>query len=212
MMKKRAFLINVISLWIFSGCTVLSFYPLYTEKELIKNDQLIGKWESIDGDTIMWEISFEDSIWLKKMNNPFDKGSKEIPNKFTYTLSLYQKGAADNAKAKFYVHLVKLGDRTYFDFYPEEWEMNNTILTFHLMPVHTFAKVEIIDNAIKIQWFDSDWLQELFFNNKVRIRHENNGANTLLTAKPEELQKFILKYGEDKNALNDDMEYILKRI
>eukprot|EP01024_Parvocaulis_polyphysoides_P039387 TRINITY_DN3558_c2_g1_i2.p1 TRINITY_DN3558_c2_g1~~TRINITY_DN3558_c2_g1_i2.p1 ORF type:complete len:282 (-),score=31.52 TRINITY_DN3558_c2_g1_i2:245-1006(-) len=210
-MKKRAFFITLLGLCIFSGCTVLSFYPLFTENELVKNDQLLGKWQSINGDTVIWEISFKDSIWMEKMNSPFDLGSKEIPNRFTYTLNLYLKGAPEEAKAEFHVHLVKLGDQTFLDFYPVNWAMQNTILAFHLMRVHTFSKVEFHENGMEIKWFDSEWLEGLFANNRVRIRHENNGANILLTAKPEELQKFILKYGNDKNAYSEDLTYNLSR-
>jgi len=219
-MKTKVILTVITCLVLISSCTVLSFYPLYTNDELIKDDRIIGQWQSIKSestgvgpsysDTLIWEISFKKEIWKKKLNNPFDRGDKKIPNQFTYTLNIYDKSSPEDS-AEFRLHLVKLGGKIYFDFFPEEWNKNNNILAVHLMSVHTFAKIEIND-SIEIQWFDSEWLQHLFDENKIRIKHENNGAYTLLTAKPEELQKFIIKYSVDKEAFSEDMNYILNRI
>lgn len=221
-MKTKAIFTVITCVVLISSCTVLSFYPLYTKNELLKDDKIIGQWQSINEggniggpgpfyrDTLIWEISFEKEIWRKKLNNPFDRGDKKIPNQFTYTLNVYDKYSPED-NAEFHLHLVKLGDKTYLDFFPEEWNKNNDILAIHLMFVHTFAKVEISDQ-IEIQWFDSDWLQQMFDENKIRIKHENNGVYTLLTAKPEELQKFIIKYSDDKKAFSEVLKYTLNRI
>lgn len=220
-MKKNSALAIVIIGLLISSCTVMSFYPLYTNDKLIKNDKIIGRWQSTNeinigltgssnSDTTIWEISFADETKEKQLNNPFDKGGKKIPNQFTYTLNIYNTSNPEN-NAEFHLHLVKLGDDTYFDFFPEEWDQTNDILAMHLMYVHTFAKVEISDE-IEIQWFDSEWLQQMFEDNKIRIKHENNGVYTLLTAKPEELQKFILKYSDNEEAYSEGMTYKLTKI
>ncbi len=219
-MKTKSFLIVIIFGVLISSCTVLSFYPLYTKDKLVKDDRIIGRWQSVQNagaspwpsfsDTLNWEISFQKEIWRKKLNNPFDRGDKKISNQFTYTLNVYNKANPEDS-AEFHLHLVKLGNNLYLDFYPEEWQKNNNILAVNLMYVHTFAKVKI-DKDIEIQWFDSEWLRQMFDENKIRIKHENNGVYTLLTAKPEELQKFILKYSDDKEAFSEDMNYTLKKI
>ena len=205
-----------------SSCTVLSFYPLYTQNELMKDDRIIGQWQSIEkggipggpgpfySDTLIWNISFRKKDRQKEPNQPIDKNNKNIANQFTYTLNIYDKSnPADNAK--FSLHLVKLGNQTYLDFFPEDWDINNPILRVHLMPVHTFAIITIGDK-IHIQWLDSEWLKEMFDKNKIRIRHENNGNYTLLTAKPEELQKFIIKYSGNNDIFSDALHYRLKKI
>jgi hypothetical protein len=219
-MKTKVILTLITCIVLISSCTILSFYPLYTDNVLIKDDRIIGKWQSIKrestnvgasySDTLIWEISFMKEIWRKKLNNPFDRGDKKIPNQFTYTLNIYDKSNPQDC-AEFHLHLVKLGSKTYLDFFPEEWNKYNNILAVHLMYVHTFAKVEI-NQQLEIQWFDSEWLQEMFDENRIRIKHENNGVYTLLTAKPEELQQFIIKYSDDKEAFSEDLKYILNRI
>lgn len=219
-MKARTIVTGLLATVILSSCTVLSFYPLYTEKELVRDDRIIGKWQSFKEDvpmsekkneTLIWDVSFQNEIWKKEETNanPFDKG-KQISNKFTYTLYVYDKAMPEN-KAEFYLHIVKLGDKVFIDFFPEEWQKNNTILAFHLMSVHTFAKIEI-GNKLEINWFDSEWLQTLLEKNKIRIKHENNGDYMLLTERPEELQKFVIKYANEDKAFSDVLQYTLTRI
>ena len=222
-MKTRTIVTGLLATVIVSSCTVLSFYPLYTDKELIRDDRIIGKWQSLNNkdffptsesktviDTMIWEISYQKTVWKKKLNNPFDRGSEDIPNKFTYTLHMYDKSMPDN-HTEFHLHILKLGDNLYIDFFPEVWQMNDTFLAIHLMSVHTFAKIDI-GNKLEINWFDSELVQKLFDENKIRIKHENNGVYTLLTAKPEELQKFVIKYAKEDKAFSDFMRYTLIRI
>jgi hypothetical protein len=214
--KKNIFITVVVLLSLISGCTVLSFYPLYTEDVLIRNDKIIGKWETIEGfggfgksDTLVWEITFNDEKWIKKHNIPFDRGSRTEPNKFAYSLFLYYT-ANPEKQTEFQLHILELDGKTYIDFFPENWEPDNTILGFHLMGVHTFAKVNIENDSIVIHWFDAEWFANKLENNKIRIKHEKNSANILLTAQPKELQKFVSKYSNDKDAFDEDFTFTLK--
>ncbi|MBI9061647.1 MAG: hypothetical protein JEZ14_06635 [Marinilabiliaceae bacterium] len=213
-MKTKVILTCFICLILISGCTVLSFYPLYTPNELIRDDRIIGKWKSdglnFNSDSLIWEVSFNEKIWKKILNNPFDRGSKEIQNHFTYTLHLYSQSHPEE-RAEFHLHLVELDGKLYLDFYPENWNMSNGILAIHLMYVHTFARIEISDQ-LEIAWFSTEWLQEQFAKNRIRIKHENNGIYTLLTAQPKELQKFIIKYADEESKSSERMTFNLKKI
>ena len=44
-MKTRTIIIGLLVTVIVSSCTVLSFYPLYTDKELVRDDRIIGEWQ-----------------------------------------------------------------------------------------------------------------------------------------------------------------------
>ncbi|MDW7695993.1 hypothetical protein R9C00_25975 [Flammeovirgaceae bacterium SG7u.111] len=201
MKKLKSLLLIFIPLVFISSCTVLSFYPLYTEKELVRDDRIIGDWQSLAGsnddagDTIYWRIEFKQN----------DKKT----NKYTYTLSLHYNDMMEDG-AVFQLHIVKLDGKTYLDFYPEEGRIENEFFMQHLMPVHTFAKLEI-GEELNIVWFDSDWLENLFGEDKIRIRHEEDEDRILLTAKPEELQKFIIKYANDEKVFSKHMRYILSK-
>jgi hypothetical protein len=217
--KRNIFITAVTFLFLISSCAVISFYPLYTEDVLKRDDRIIGKWSTIeeqgmhpsDVDTLIWEISFSDKKWVKKHNAPYDRGSHQVDNRYAYSLFVYYKSNPED-KVEFQLHLVDLEGKTYIDFYPEEWRVDNTILAFHLMGVHTFAKVDINDEYINIDWFDSDWFEQKLKENKIRIKHEKNSGNILLTAQPKDLQKFVIKYSDDENAFDDDNKFELKPI
>lgn len=224
---KILLLIGFAGSLLLSGCDViLSFYPLYTEKELVRDDRIIGKWKSQfeeddnDYDTLVWNITFEDI-------------RKGAPNKFTYVLTVkhniyplsppqerenyiiaepeIKELLDDLLKAKFELHIVKLRDNLYLDFFPDDVECLNIVLFCHLMKLHSFAKVEIGDK-ITIKWFDRDWLYYLISDNKTRIKHEYSDYNLLLTAKPKVLQRFFIKYGNDSDAIQEDNIQTLTRV
>lgn len=197
-MKARNLLISLVFILFLSGCVVYSFYPLYTEKDLFANDILTGHW--MDDDSTSW--SFEhDFIGKKEMGN-IDSTS--------YVLKMTDK---DNKESKFSVHIIKLGGYYFLDFYLEDYLDDDELdlASFHVVPVHTFAKVAVTKNQLQINWYDQEWLEDLIKENKIRIRHEYNGDYILLTASPKELQKFVTKYVDSEEAFKDGMEAILTR-
>lgn len=214
--SKKIFITVIVLLTIISSCSVQSFYPLYTEDVLIKNNTLLGKWETTqdngfsknEKDTLVWEISFRDTK-LVSGQSPFDLKNKEVPNEYTYTLNLYNK-SSPNKSTEFELHLVKLEGKTYIDFFPTQFNPENDILGFHLMGVHTFAKVDVSADKIIVDWFDSESFGKKLEEGKIRIKHENNGVNILLTSQPKELQKFVAKYSNDEEAFNKDFQFVLK--
>ncbi len=197
-MKARNFSIILIIALFFSGCVVYSFYPLYTEKDLFPNDILTGNW--IDDDSTQWV--FEHTYHGKKFPKNIDSTS--------YLLLLKDK---DGLESEFSVHIVKLGGHYFLDFYLEEFldDDNLDLASFHIIPVHTFAKLTVKEDELQINWFDQNWLEDLIKENKIRIHHENNGDVVLLTSKPKELQKFVTKYVNSEEAFKDGMEAILIR-
>jgi hypothetical protein len=85
------------------------------------------------------------------------------------------------------------------------------LASFHIVPVHTFAKVSVSKSQLQINWYDQNWLEKLIKENKIRIHHEYNGDYILLTAGPKELQKFVTKYVNSEEAFKDGMEAKLTR-
>lgn len=197
-MKTKNFLFILFVALFLSGCVVYSFYPLYTEKDLFENDILTGTW--IDSDSAQW-----------KFEHPY-KG-KELPenlDKTSYVLMVKDK---NNKESEFRVHIIKLGGHYFLDFYLEDFLDNDELdlASFHIVPVHTFAKLKVTSNQLQINWFDQDWLGKLIENNKIRIHHENNGDYILLTALPKELQKFVTKYVDSEEAFKDGIDAVLTR-
>lgn len=197
-MKTRNFLFILLLTLFFSGCVVYSFYPLYTEKDLFANEILTGTWT--DNDSAVW-----------KFEHPYN--GKELPENLdnkSYVLYLKDKNGKE---ALFSVHIIKLGGHYFLDFYLKEFLNDNDLdlASFHIVPVHTFAKLEVSSNKLQINWFDQDWLGKLIEKNKIRIHHENNGDYILLTALPKELQKFVTKYVDSEEAFKDGIDAVLTR-
>lgn len=200
-MKPKNLILLAISILALSGCVVFSFYPLYTPKDLFANNLLTGEW--IDKDSTIWK--FEHSYKGKKIPANIDSTS--------YILILKEKNSSKFSRASLKVTPIKLGNHYFLDFYLQEYlnDQELTLFDFHILPVHTFAKLELNKEGMHIRWFDQDWLKELIQSNRIRIHHEDNGEHILLTAKPEELQKFVVKYINTKEAFDDGIEAILKR-
>ncbi|HKL31371.1 MAG TPA: hypothetical protein VJ919_02485 [Tangfeifania sp.] len=200
-MKARKWIFIAFITFFFSGCVVYSFYPLYTEDDLFANDILTGKW--IDDEGTEW--FFEHAYFGKKAPENIDSTS--------YVLKLKTKDETHFSAKEFSVHVVKLGGTYFLDFYLEEFLDDDELelASFHIIPVHTFAKLTFTDDELQINWFDQDWLEDLIEKNRIRIHHENNGDFILLTAKPAELQKFVTKYVNSEEAFEDGMEAVLTR-
>ena len=206
-MKVRNFTFIIIITLFLSGCVVYSFYPLYTEKDLFPNDILTGEWHQSDDPKLKWNDI--EATW--KFVHPYI-GKKEngILDSTSYYLVVSDK---DSLISKFNVHVIKLGGHYFLDFYLDEFPPDDNIdlAAFHIIPVHTFAKLTVKDDMMIINWFDQDWLSELIRENKIRIHHEENDEFVLLTAKPKELQKFVTKYVNSEEAFEDGLEVFLHR-
>jgi len=201
-MKTKIFVPVVTLLLFLSGCVVFSFYPLYTERDLFANDLLVGEW--IDSDSSVWKFDF----------NYRGKQLPENRDSTAFILQFRQKGQSDFENGKMIVHIVKLGGTYFLDFYALDYldKKDLTVLDFHLMPVHSFAKLNVKGDKAVIRWFDPKWLQELIEQNRIRIHHENSDDYILLTAQPAELQKFVLKYVNSVEAFDDGLDAELQRI
>jgi hypothetical protein len=186
----------------FSGCVIWSFYPLYTEKDLFENDILTGNW--IDGDSLQWKFEHPES------------GNPKIVDKKSYELHLTDY---DKKETTYDVNIIQLDGIYFLDFYIKDIAGANSsdsdaklnYWNLHVIPVHTFAKLTIVDNTLQINWFDGDWLQKQIEGKKIKIGHEKNGETLLLTAKTADLQKLVVKYANTEAAFKDGLELILTR-
>lgn len=201
-MKSKSVILSSLLVVFLSGCMVFSFYPLYTEEDLFPNDLLVGEW--VDADSITWQFDF----------NYFGKPVLENRDSTAFILRMKEKDSQEFSKQEFLVRVIELGGHYFLDFYVEEYLKENDLTFFdlHLMPVHTFAKLELDGDDAKISWFSGAWLEEIIEQNRTHIRHENNGNHILLTAKPQELQEFVVRYVNAPDAFDDGLSASLHRI
>jgi len=160
------------------GC-VYSVHPLFTNEELVVRNELMGRWQ-VDDDTI-WE---------------FSRGGGHY-----YTVVHIQEEDTTYLDAG----LGMVGDLYFLDFTIGDIDLNDMEL-FHLFPTHTFAKVTFGDDRIVLEWFATQWLENLIKDKRIRIRHELENKQVLLTASTDELKKFIHKYANEPKAFDEPQE------
>ncbi len=167
-----------------------SLYPLYREKDLLTNDQLEGSY--VTGDNDCWKIRRLDPEFEKH----FPDGWKIYNSGYTYKLTVKE----DDEIEDFALHLLRLGEDLYLDFFPVDYDIRHSFLEMHLVPSHIFAKAEITDRYLIIQFFDPDWLEDLIDQNRIKISYVELEDRYLLTAKTDELQKFVTKFANDSTT------------
>jgi hypothetical protein len=177
-MKTLLKVVAFYSLALILGGCVPSLHPLFTGNDLIFDANLVGKWASTEpNETIVFQ---------------------QTKNK-SYECIYIDK---DNKSGKFIVSLGKLGNTMYLDIYPDEPNMpENGFYTSHLLPTHSFMKIELLKNTLKLCSMSPDNTDSLLKFRPNAVKHEKvDGDHIVLTAPTKELQKFILKYGTDKKA------------
>ena len=184
-MKKQIFLCTLTLAALLSGC-IPSLYPIYTDEVLTFEERLLGDWQ---GDDNTWTFQRGKGQSYQLLLTDTDEGSTEV----------------------YATHLVKLGPYYFLDFYPDR-ELTSRC-EFSLMPMipcHSFARLDWDEaRQPQITMFDYDWLENLVENRQIRIRHERTTDGTIvLTASPEEMQKFLLKYAEEKEALSETLTLV----
>ena len=201
-MKTRNLLVAATLVFLFSGCVVWSFYPLYTEKDLFENEILTGTWT--DGDGLKW-----------KFVHP-EKGNPKTIDKKTYNLHLTD---FDKKETTYQVNIIQLDGIYFLDFYITDIAGANSTdenaklnyWNLHVIPAHTFAKLTVDNDTLQLNWYDGEWLKKQIENKKIEIKSEYNGETLLLTAKTSDLQKLVVEYANTEEAFKDGLSLKLVR-
>ncbi len=139
-MKRKSLFLTALFFVFFYGCFVYSFYPLYTDDDLFANDLLVGEW--IDSDSTIWKFDF----------NYRGERLPENRDSTAFVLQLKEKDGLDFDKHEFLVRIIQMNGTYFLDFYLEEYfdEDNFTIFDLHVMPMHTFARLELDEDGAKV--------------------------------------------------------------
>ena len=174
---------------VLGGCLPLSIHPLYTDDTLVFEEKLLGKWA--DGDEI-WQFT-QDS------NN-------------SYILRIVDE---DGKEGYFNAHLVQLENMLFLDIFPDGETLRDTqtFYTIHLLPMHTFIKVEQTEPNLVLRMMDVDKVSEILKSDPNLLKHElreNEGDDNavILTAATPDLQKFVVKYANTEDVFGDAKELI----
>ena len=181
-MKKLSIACVLLSFVV--GC-IPSLHEIYTKDTLIYDANLVGTWKG--------DPNSEDA-WI------FEKAD---PNSGSYKVTFIENGKP----GKFDAHLCKIGSVRYLDLYPQDPNLPyNDFYKMHLLPVHTFMKVESISPTLSLRMMKPDELAQKLKAEPNLVKHEKGKDSILLTASPKELQKFLIAVANEPNLYDDISE------
>lgn len=190
---KWRIILGLFALSTFSSC-IFTFHPLYSDDVLVDVPGLEGQF--IDKIRFFGFETSDSTIWT------FTREEKGV-----YDLEIVDGEASGGME----VHAVKLGGEFFLDFKVDEVETEDIpdFVLFHLVPMHSFAKIRVQEAELQLWFIDAEWAQDNLEKHRIRIDHERrvdeDGETELilLTADTEHLQKFAEKYARYDEAFDD---------
>lgn len=198
-MKFRLAIFIAAIMVIVPGC-LRSLHPLYTEKDLVFDGKLLGTWVEKDG----------KATWT------FEKGGEKRYELVYYQRDYRREGTPEKVvsgdTARFSVHLVKLGRYYFLDIVPGKLNVKNDLLMTHLVAAHTFSRVWLGADTLRMAMFDQDWVKKMIDSKKLKIQHERlDEEQVILTAPTKAIQKLVVTYAENKEAFPGPSELVRER-
>lgn len=170
-MKTLTNIVIISMTLFFVGCPARSFYPFFTEKNLMFNPGLVGAWMDQN----------------KKETYFFQKAE----GKNYYIIVCEEKGDTSYFQAQ----LGQIGKVWFLDSYPSEESEN-----FQLVPTHIISKMWFNGDTLTFASLESDYLQKLIESKKIKIPYTTQKGDIILTSSTEELQQIVLQLAQDDKA------------
>ncbi len=166
-----------------SACITTSIYPLYESRDLVTRNDVIGDWYS---SKTLWTIK-------KKYASTYEVVYKECSDPLNRPTEYTSCTIAD-----FEMHLLEIDGQLYADFVPTNYSRTeNQFLLYHLRPLHSFAKINIMDNELNLIFLESEAVKDLVKENPSIIDYIEIDGGIVLTAPTKELKGFIKKINSD---------------
>ena len=201
-MKKVSIILGFTFLLIFLSSCLNTLHPIFTEKDLTYDPNLIGTWNTEKSGT-------KERVVI---SNLATENSVELPGNIS---TIKQKGYLityhdEHGDTKQYIaFLARIGKHLYFDYYPAAKKEDRKLDEFfgvHFVRMHTSFRVEIFkDGSFELSQLDGSYVKSLIDEKKIRISHETDADdNTVITASTKDLQQYLLKYGDEPSAYEND--------
>jgi hypothetical protein len=166
---------------LFSSCLMIpSLKPFYTDEDIVFDENLLGKWGPDKPDKEDFTL-----IFRKRTDSSYTVES------FSY-----------NRIGGFEVHLFKLDDQHYLDFYPIMGKNVNDFHALHFIPAHTIMQYRLEGDRLAVIAFNMVEFVDLLKSGELveGLRYESfryeeaDQDGVVLTSPTEELQRFILSH------------------
>ncbi len=164
-----------------AGC-IPSVHPLITPEDAISLDEVLGLYQN------------DDDSYVR-----FTKDTGAIKN--IYIMSIGEQ--PDQVQPVYETRFARFNSRLFVNFYP--LRNNDGYGPPDYVPMNTFARVQLQEEKIILEYSDMDELEKMFQEGKVRLKHEVYRTNEnhhfsrteeiLITASTKQLQKFVKQHG-----------------
>jgi hypothetical protein len=173
-------------------------HPIFTTKDITYESKLLGRWKTENqgtkGFAVITNLSADNSIELPEKISAIKQNG--------YLIS-YQDEEG-NATAQYIAFLVRIGKHLYFDYFPADKrdKTGDEYFALHFVKMHTSYRVDISkDGSFELSQLDESYVTKLINEKKIRISHEKEAnGNIVITASTDELQQYIIKYGDEPGA------------
>lgn len=190
---KKNLLILVVFVLSASGC-LRSVHKLYTENDLVYEPALEGQWEEGEGKSL-WTFTRDgqkryELLYRQRVTD------QNVPGRGDFTVP-----------AKFEAHLVRLGKHLFLDLFPKDVVSRNDLFAVHVIPAHTFSRVELSKSTLRLAMLDHEWFKRMIDEGRLAVMYEEiEKGQYVLTAKTPDIQKLVVTYAEDPDAFSDPTE------
>lgn len=219
------------------SCVVSSLHPLYTNTDRIHLDELNGVWEGQEKDRYIIK-TIVDSSDLKtkgRLDTRSSFGSDEIEAEdlkkvikgwekkldakveFTKVNKHYEiTMITEKDTSVFDGKLSNLDGHYFLDLIPNDKHVDDKIsdsfIAGMMIRTHGFFKLDFNKDQLTVNTIENDDFEDLIENKRVRIEHVERDNQVIITAKTEDIQKFLIKFADSKMFNDPDEALILKRI
>ena len=208
-MKKVSIILTFTFLVIFLSSCLRTLHPIFTTKDIVYDPKLIGTWKTENqgtkGFVIITNLAVDNSIELpEKISTIRQKG---------YLISYQDEDG--KATGQYIAFLARIGKHLYFDYFPADKKDSKTIDEFfasHFVKMHTSYRVDFSNNgSFELSQLDELYVTKLIDEKKIRISHEKGAnGNIVITASTDELQQYIIKYGDEPGAYGNEKTVFTK--
>ena len=169
-----------------------SVNPFYTEKDVVLDERLLGEWREKDP-------TDQPELWK------FEKTDEK-----KYKLLVTEK---EGKQGEFDACLVRLKEVYFLDLRPAEchYPTNQAdLVAASMFPGHLLVRVGQFEPALKLAFFDFEWLEKFLKANPAALAHHLEDKAIVLTAGTRELQGFVLQHLGDGELFGKPGELVRK--
>ena len=176
----KTILILFLGLSLYGCVPQLSLYPLWDKEHLASEPALVG-------------------TWANEEKSEFIQIKEESYRNYLAVYSI--RDGEKSSQSSFTMHMVRLEGALFLDFEPEQNALEARLkpeLYLPLVNAHFFARADVQGDELRFAVLDDTAFLNKIKNEKIDLRLErpNPAADDyILSAKTEEIQKFLSVYG-----------------